>query len=242
MQPFSLRFILGTGLVMVMVITMFILGMWQMSRLEWKQHHINQILNMDPKSFVPIEEIILSLKNDPNLYFQKVKVRGVFRHEYSIELIPRTFHGRSGAHIYTPLVLSTSGHMLMVNRGWVPDDRTDLKYDNPVGEVELMGYLQPPLVPGWMTPDNVVAHKAWYYLDLEAMEDVVARDIPEVANKMLPFYMISLEKRRRDEFPKPIDVMEMVKNNHFGYALTWFMLAIALAVMYIFYIRKNKLI
>ncbi len=227
---------------MVMIITMFILGMWQLQRLEWKQQHIHQLLNMDPKSFTPIEEVILSMKRSPDVSFNKVRVKGEFDHNLSIELIPRTYHGQSGAHVYTPFILSPSGHMLMINRGWVPDVKEGLKYDNPRGEIELLGYLQQPMLPGWFTPDNVVHQKAWYYLDLNAMEDEIIKERPDLAGKVLPFYMIDIEKRPRDEYPKPIDVMAMVKNNHFGYALTWFFLAIALGVMYIFYIRKNRLI
>lgn len=242
MNRFSLKFLAGTAVVMVMIITMFLLGMWQLQRLEWKQNHMNQLLNMDPKSFVPIEEVILNLKNTPDVSFHKVKVRGEFDHNLSIELIPRTYHGQSGAHLYTPFILSPSGHLLMINRGWVPDKKEGLKYDNPKGEVELLGYLQQPMIPGWLTPDNVVHQKAWYYLDLEAMEDEIVKEKPELASKVLPFYMISIEQRKRDEYPKPVDVLAMVKNNHFGYAVTWFMLAIALGLMYIFYIRKNKII
>jgi surfeit locus 1 family protein len=225
-----------------MILIMLLLGMWQMQRLEWKEHHMNQILNMDPKSFAPIEETILNLKNTPDVSFHKVRVRGTFYHDLAIELIPRTWHGQSGAHVYTPFVLAPSGHLIMINRGWVPDEKKGIKYDNPEREVELIGYLQQPMVPGWLTPDNVVHQKAWYYLDLEAMEDEVAKEKSEIAEKMLPFYMISIETRKRDDYPKPVDVITMVKNNHFGYALTWFFLAIALGVMYIFYIRSNKII
>jgi surfeit locus 1 family protein len=242
LKRFSLKFILGTFISLIMIITLLLLGMWQLQRLEWKEHHTKQLLNMDPKSFMPIEETILSLKGKTDVTFRKVRVKGFFYHNLSIELIPRTWHGKSGAHVYTPMVVQPSGHLLMVNRGWVPDEKKDLKYDNPVGEVDLMGYLQQPMVPGWMTPDNVVHQKAWYYMDLDAMEDEVAKEKPEVADKMLPFYMISIETRTGDEYPKPIDVMAMVKNNHFGYALTWFFLAIALAVMYIFFIRRNHII
>lgn len=238
----SFRFIIGTGVVIVMVITLFLLGMWQMQRLEWKQAHANQILNMDPKSFAPIEETIIDLKNIEDVTFKKVSVKGVFHHDLSIELMPRTWHGQNGAHLYTPFVLVPSGHLLMINRGWVPEKKDGVKLDNPEGEVELKGYLQKPMVPGWMTPDNVIHQKAWYYLDLEAMEDEVLKIKPEIAKKILPFYMISIETHHRDEYPKPIEVLAMVKNNHFGYALTWFFLAIALAVMYMFYIRHNRII
>ncbi len=242
MRRYSLRFIFGTGATLVMIITMLVLGMWQMNRLEWKENHQKQLLNMDPRSFAPIEETIIDLKNIPDVNFRKVRVKGTFHHDMSIELLPRTWHGHSGAHVYTPFVLSLSGHMLLINRGWIPDKKEGIKLDDLEGEVELLGYLQQPLLPGWMTPDNVIDQKAWYYLDLEAMEEEIVKLKPKYANKLLPFYMISIETRHRDEFPKPIEVLTLVKNNHFGYALTWFFLAIALGIMYIFYIRQNRII
>jgi surfeit locus 1 family protein len=225
-----------------MIITLFVLGMWQLHRMEWKERHASQILNMDPHSFASMEEVMINLKKNPEVMFRKVRVKGVFLHELSIELISRTYHGQSGAHVYTPMVMTHSGYMVMVNRGWVPDKKDGIKYDNPVGEVELQGYLQSPPLPGWVTPDNVIEKKAWYYLDLEAMEDVVIKAKPELEDKVLPFYMISIEKRERDDFPKPIEVIDMVKNNHFGYALTWFFLAISLGIMYIFFVVRSRVI
>lgn len=225
-----------------MIITLVCLGLWQLQRLEWKEKHTQQILNMDPKSFAPIEEIIVNLKHIEDFNFQKVRVKGSFYHDLTIDLMPRTWHGQNGSHVYTPLLTSPSGHLVMVNRGWIPENKKGIKIDNPEGEVELLGYLQQPMLPGWLTPDNVVDKKAWYYLDLEAMEDEVAKLNPKLAKKILPFYMISVEQRHRDEYPKPIQVLDMVKNNHFGYALTWFFLAIALSIMYIFYIRQRGII
>ena len=242
MGRYSLRFIFGTGLVLLTIVILVILGLWQLKRYEYKLNYTHQILNLDPKSFAPIEEIIVNLKYIPDVNFVKVRLKGIFHHDLSIDLIPRTLHGQTGAHVYTPFLIIPSGHMIMVNRGWVPEKKDHLKFYQQTGAVEIFGYLQQPTLPGWMTPDNVADKKAWYYLDLEAMQDVIAADRPEIGKKMLPFYMISMEKPHRDEFPKPIDVMTMVKNNHFGYALTWFSLAIALAIMYIFYLRNNRVV
>jgi surfeit locus 1 family protein len=69
----------------------------------------------------------------------------------------------TGYEILTPLVL-TSGHILLVNRGWVPMDekrapRADLA--PPEGTVNVVGYLAPLPRPGLHLGGNPRTVKHW---------------------------------------------------------------------------------
>lgn len=220
----------------MMLLTLLGLGTWQIERLKWKQELLAKIENTDPKTFMPLEEIV----SIDDIKFLKVKLRGTFHHDLSILLIPRTWNGMNGGHLYTPMTLSASGHTLLVNRGWIPKDQQHIIIQKPSGEIEILAYLQAPTLPGWLTPENVIDQKAWYYLDLEAIGDEIAKTEPEIGKNILPFYAIAFEGASLNAYPKSLDPILMLRNNHLGYALTWFSLAFVLIIMYIVYLRKQR--
>lgn len=63
--------------------------------------------------------------------YRRVTVVGRYEHESELLLTPRTrlreaFDGNAGepgVHLLTPFVRSDTGERLIVNRGWVPDER-----------------------------------------------------------------------------------------------------------------------
>ncbi len=211
--------------------TLLGLGVWQLERLKWKQTILAHIENKDPKSFASLEEVITHNSQDSG--FRKVKFRGVFHHDLSLRLIPRTWQGLNGAHLYTPMTLASSDHTILVNRGWVPENQDNMNISRPMGEIETLGYLQKPVSPGWFTPENDIDKKAWYYLDLDALQQELNKDL-------LPFYVISIETPNPKDDPRPLDPLTMLRNNHLGYAITWFLLAFALLVMYIYQMSKIR--
>lgn len=241
MGRYTPRFVLGTGVFLVMFLTLNALGVWQLHRLQWKNELITKVISSDPKTFVPVEEIILKYNNIENIDFIKVRVRGRYLHDQELELVPRTYQGQNGAHVYTPFQLSQSGHIILINRGWVPERKDNITVAQPQGDVEVFGYLQEPLLPGWLTPDNVSHRQIWYYIDLEAVQEEIAKTYPQLAKRMLPFYMFAKGEENAADYPKALVIQSLIKNNHLGYALTWFCLAISLLIMYIIYVRKNRI-
>lgn len=147
MKYTSLKFVLGTCTVFIMTICLLSLGVWQTQRLQWKEGLLFKIENRDASTFVPLEQFILENDDLKSMSFNKVKLRGTFQHDLAFRIIPRTWNGRSGAHLYTPMTLSSSGKMLLVNRGWIPDNSKDITVEEPSGEIDLMGYLQLPNAP-----------------------------------------------------------------------------------------------
>ncbi len=220
-----------------MTICLLSLGIWQTQRLQWKQGLLAKFENTNPSTFIALEQFLRENNDLKAIQFNKVKLRGTFHHDLAFHIIPRTWNGRSGAHLYTPMTLSSSGKTLLVNRGWVPDNSKDITVQEPSDEVNLLGYLQVPTAPSWVTPDNVADKEQWYYLDL----DVLSKRWPELGQALLPYYVIASPDIDETLYPKPLNPLVMIRNNHLGYAITWFSLAFVLLVMYIVYVRKQRL-
>jgi surfeit locus 1 family protein len=244
-----------TLLTLILVITTFNLGLWQLKRLEWKEGILIRLSqDQNPRHFIPIEEFIVGFQtyNDPN--FIRVKVRGKFLHNYEMALSPRTYNGQNGAHLLTPLILDHGGYVI-VSRGWIPQEymkNSQAPIDRPEGEVSFNAYTRKPDLPGWLTPDNVSQHKIWYYIDLEAIQEVLSKENQTTFKKQdLPFYVSIVPEQHPVEsfdalqqYPIAIDPKTFIANKHLGYAWTWFGLCIVFIIWYssyvMSYIRNKK--
>lgn len=131
----------------------------------------------------------------------------------------------------TPLRL-TGGGVVLVNRGWVPSKRKapkDRAAGQVEGEVTITGMVRPDDRTGWFTPDNDPAKNAWFFVDHQAMANHAGLDI------VLPWHLVADETKNPGGFPiggqRPPDL----PNNHLQYAITWFSLAVAFAVIWFLY-------
>lgn len=207
------------------------LGTWQVERLRWKTELIETRQTRSQMAPIPLPSAI----EDPvKLEFRPVMATGVFLHEKELYLGARSLKGNLGYHILTPL-LRPEGAVVLVNRGWVPLDQK-LAETRPQGQLEgavtVEGILRLPGEPGWFTPDNVPEENFWYWVDLPAMEaatglalaPVVLEAGPEPNPGNLP-----IGGQTRLELP----------NDHLQYAITWYALALALAVVFVLYHRRQ---
>jgi surfeit locus 1 family protein len=133
--------------------------------------------------------------------------------------------------VVTPLALAGGGHVL-VERGWVPQARTDpaTRRDGQIaGPVEIVGILRAGGRPSGWTPDNQPEDGVWHYVDVAAMAARAgladARDFVVVAGPAASPGGLPIGTRFAVE----------VANNHLQYAVTWYALAVVLAVIYLIY-------
>ena len=145
-----------------------------------------------------------------------------------------TFGGGPGWTIITPAI-SAAGDGVLVDRGQVPPDRLG-KVAPPAGEVEITGIVRLHTSgKGYFDPDNDPAKNAWYWWDVPAM--LKASGFPP-ENRPLPFVVQILPGTVAADYPKPPEPKSDLRNNHLGYANTWFGLAAVLVVMTGLYIRS----
>ena len=208
------------------------LGTWQVYRLQWKQGLLAQLAanqDADPVDLATAESFH-SIGN--NVEFMKVRFRATYKHNAGMTMIS-TFEGGPGWIIITP-ALSSEGLAVIVDRGRVPVERLE-SFDKPLGEVEITGVVRTyKNGKGYFEPDNDPEKNAWYWWDIPAM--LKASEFPASA-KPFPFVVQVLPGSVTAEFPIPAEPKANLSNNHLGYALTWFGLALALVVVAGIYVR-----
>ena len=210
------------------------LGFWQLDRLGQKRDLILKIAERAISESVPAPGF--SEPGDIDFEFRRATATGTFRHDLEIPVYAIGPGGAPGYRIYTPLERN-SGGVILVNRGWVPTalkGRALRAEGLPPGVVTVVGILRHPGAKARFTPENQPQTNAWFWLDLDLAAD--ARGLENLA-----YYFI--EAAADPDSPGPprgATSAPYIANNHLGYMLTWFSLALALAVIFaIFHRRKD---
>jgi surfeit locus 1 family protein len=208
------------------------LGTWQMQRLLWKEALLEELAN---KFIRPVQDI-QTLLNQPmyqimEAEYQRIKVTGTYLHNQEMKWMAKSQDGKPGIHLITPFAL-TSGSIVLIDRGWVP-----LQYASEVSHPEelqtVIGFLRNPPKPQWFTPENHLAKDEFYTIN--PAEIARHKNLPT----LLPFFLVEEANPQITNFPKPVGLALNLQNHHLQYAITWYTLALILAVFYILYIRKK---
>lgn len=203
------------------------LGVWQVQRLQWKTNLLDQIEIQLAKTPVDIQEF-QGVNNDE---YRLIRATGKFDHEKEIRVINKTYNGKAGFHIITPMTLS-NGEEVIINRGFVAYEK---EYTQPQGETSIVGIARKAQIPNWLTLENDPQNDMWFFMELPLISqelDVQERD----------YYLdrIAYEDDNSKDFPLPLPKKIKMHNEHMQYAITWFSLSIILLIMYYFRFWKNN--
>lgn len=207
------------------------LSVWQLQRLEWKEALLAE--RQERPAMPALRQDELSAITDPaGFEFRLVRVTGTFDHAHEMPLLARSMNGNVGVQIVTPFTLE-NGTTILINRGWVPDDHADpaTRADGLVdGPVTIEALIRRPGEPNWLVPDNEPATNRWFWMDLPAMRTAAGLN-PDGP----PFYLDERAGQHPGEFPIGGQTRLEMPNDHLQYAITWFLLAIALAAIWFFF-------
>ena len=209
------------------------LGTWQLQRLAWKEaliERINARLKEDP---VTLSQALERKTRGENVDFVRVKVRGTYDHEKA-QYFYALSRGELGWRVLTPLVAEGRAPLL-IDRGFVPDPQKPLKASTAPKIAEVIGALRLEYLPKVLfTPDNAPATNSWYWFDIAALRNATGRPglAPTVVQLDTPDHS--------GAWPKAAALSPNMSNKHFGYALTWFGLAITLLGVYIAFIVQER--
>jgi surfeit locus 1 family protein len=211
------------------VLTCLALGVWQLERLQWKR---DLIAEREAAIAAPPVAPPRSLAEARGMQFRRVFAEGVFLHDKEIYLgatSPRG--GEAGFDVLTPL-REAEGHIVFVNRGFVPSRLKDPKTRSPgqlEGQVRIAGLLRlpPQEKPGPFLPDNRADINYWFWVDLPAMAGADGLD------NVAPFYIEADATPNPGGWPLGKAAATELPNNHLQYAITWFSLAAGMVVVYI---------
>ena len=218
------RRLLVPGLMTAVMLAMLVgLGVWQLQRLQWKRALLARLDAVEAAAPV-------SLPADPQP-LQKVRAEGRWRPDlmatYGADVRDTRAGPVMGTQVLMPLEMQDG--TILVDRGWMPDGAMP---PTPAGPVSVTGWLRPSERPGLFTPADAPAKRRFYALDTGAI--ATALGIAPVR----PFVLVALAEGAADGYPVASAHMPRPPNDHFGYALTWFGLALSLLAVFGVYARR----
>ncbi|CAH0716425.1 unnamed protein product, partial [Brenthis ino] len=237
---------------LVMPVTSFGLGCWQVYRLQWKLELIDML---HAKSNSEPIEMPHDFKELEKLEYRPVKVKGEFLHSKETLMGPRALiendaglsrtgslmsdpKKNQGWLVVTPFKLSDTGEVILINRGWIPTHMRPKERRQASlveGEVELTGIVRLTEKRKPFMPKNNPEKNSWLCRDLEQMSAYYdcapvwldAKGIPDPP----------------EGWPLPNQTRITMRNEHFSYLVTWYMLSGFTAVMWHrYFIRKLPLL
>jgi len=226
------RRVLLTGALCALGVAILVgLGIWQLQRLAWKENLIAMVTARvdEPAGPLPAEADWPSLTFAADEY-RKVALTGRFRHDLEVQVFtslndPRFSLSGPGYWVLTPLELA-DGATVIVNRGFVPDRNKD-PATRPAGQVDgevtVTGLIRMPERGGLFTPAADPERGAWYLRDPAAIADAFG------VERVAPFFIDADSTPNPGGIPLGGTTRIAFRNDHLGYAITWFGLAAALA-------------
>jgi surfeit locus 1 family protein len=210
------------------------LGTWQIERKAWKEGLIAALTERlaAPPVAIPAPNTWASLDQVTEEY-RPVKFTAAFDNDkealvYAAASAFRPDVSGRGYWAFTPARLP-AGAYVMINRGFVPEARKDTA-SRPAGQIadpiEIVGVMRWPDPHTWFSPADDPSHNLWFARDPLAIAD--AKGISQAA----PFYVEQESPVPPGGLPEPGKLVVRLRNEHLGYALTWYGLALVLTVSF----------
>ena len=205
------------------------LGFWQLDRAAQKRA-LQASMDAQSSQQLVVTSALLASPEPSALLHQYARLRGQWLPERTLYLDNRPMQGKVGFFVVTPLQLEGTAHTVLVLRGWVQrnfEARADVPaIQTPAGLVTVEGRIALP--PGKLFELGTPARTAIRQnLDLQQFHD-------ESGLAVLPVVLMqsgSASEGLLREWPAP----NLGVDKHYGYALQWFAMAAALALLYLWY-------
>jgi len=234
---FKLRPIFWPTLIMLPIVLFSLgLGVWQMDRREWKRGILDLIATNQAAAPMPLDELV---KGDPlRREYGRVRVAGTFLHDKEFYLAARSLKDKVGMQVVTPLRLD-DGAIILFDRGWIPSERKDpaKRAEGQVpGKVELTGIVRRSQVKRQFAPDNDPARNFWFHVDVPLMRQMAGGTPDPVLDT---FFLEADATPNPGGLPIGGQTRLDIPNDHLQYAITWFLIALAGAGVYLAYHWEN---
>lgn len=211
-----MKWLLVTG-----VLLLTALGVWQLQRLGWKQELIARV--QQRVDAPPIAAPGSSAADLPAFEYRAVTLRGSFLNDRET-LVQAVTRLGGGFWLMTPL-RTAAGDIVLVNRGFVrAEQRRSRDWARIDGDTSVNGLLRLSEPGGGFLRDNQPGEDRWYSRDVAAIGR--ARGLA-----MAPYFVDAVADPTAP-VQGPVGGLTVLKfnNHHLQYALTWFALALLLAV------------
>lgn len=206
------------------------LGFWQIARLQEKELFLSSMkhnLNNPPINIKALSG---------NKLYAKIRANGYFLVGKNLHLYGRRSMSteKDGYYLVTPFQ-TDDNKIILVVLGWFAE-RHKKNIDNIIdNSMEITGVILPGEKTKLFVLDNDVKNNVWFTLDLTQASDVLGL-------KLEDFYLVMEGNNNRSDILKSLSIENLlnVRNDHLEYAITWFALAISLAVIFVIYNLSKK--
>lgn len=210
---------------LIIPLTTFGLGTWQIQRRTWK---LNLIKELEDKMLAEPIPLPANLDDLKDMEYRRVIVKGTFDHQKELFIGPRTNVNEPetigsarattvGVHVVTPFKLSGRPETILVNRGHVPftNRPQQLRQGGQVeGEVELVGVVRLSDKRN-MFGNDPMKDGYWLTRDIEEMADIA---------QTAPFFIDADLRSTVEGGPEGGQTRVQLRNEHMTYILTWYAL------------------
>ena len=236
------KLILPTIATLIVCAILVGLGVWQIQRLAWKEALIAQVfarLTAIPVAApAPADWPRLDFAE---LEYQPVSVSGKFLNADEAHVIytltaPKGKAGGLGYLVMTPLATDT-GWIVYVNRGFVPRDKKDsaTRADGQIeDETTVAGLVRRPADRSWFMPNDNATGNEWFSRD----PALYAANASLPSSGIAPYIIdANFDPSLPGGLPQGGETIVDFPNNHLGYAITWFGLALCCAGVFLAFAR-----
>jgi surfeit locus 1 family protein len=189
------------------------LGIWQVQRMYEKRAQLDEMTAGISEPAVPLPT---TFDRERDRY-RPVTAKGRFTGERLYVLSGQAMVG-AGVQVISVLQMD-DGRRVLVDRGFLQDD--DKRKDLQVQDIEVRGNLMWPRDSNEYTPPPDAKTGMWFARDADAMASKLDTEA---------VIIVAREPTGDGIAAMPVDV-STIPNDHWGYAITWFLLAIVWAVM-----------
>lgn len=214
------------------------LGFWQLQRADEKKVLLEESNRMMSRSPIAFDT---SHQDYSDLRYQRVYANGRFDSEKQFLLDNQVYKGRVGYHVLTPFIMTDSGRVLLVDRGWIPAG-TDRRYlpDVSINEdqLKIVGYLYVPYGKPYLLGEVMDQHATWPRLIQAVDWDVINQSLGRTVAPV----MLRMEKQWEDGLVHEWVLVPFGPEKHLGYAFQWFAMAAVLFIMSatVYYSRRKS--
>jgi len=229
----QLRFstLIAITITAVCVIVMCWLGFWQLDRMEQKQQRLNSITQKQGKESLSLIQALAS--NDPR--DTRVVFEGVPDITRVLLLDNQIYNKQVGYSVLVPV--NTNAGWLLVNYGWLP--APDLQRTLPSVVIENDGIQQFSGVLSKPGKNPLIQETMSASTHFPALiQQISVADISRFLELNLLPYVVVLTQES-EVFSRHYEPVVMPPEKHLGYAIQWFGLAIAAAIIGGFAIVKK---
>lgn len=222
----------------LLLILLLNLGFWQLNRAEEKRVLIEkQTQSMKTTS---LQLTAMTEDNSEKLRYKKATIRGHYDNAHQILLDNQIFKGKAGYFVFTPFIVENGKKAILVNRGWViaNPNRTILP--------DVNFKTLPTIIRGRINAFPSVGIKlVGAEMPTNSTPPVIQIVDSQLLAKKLAYPLFSFQFELDAAMPEGyirqwMTATLMSPEQHFGYALQWFGLAITLSILFFWFSIKKQ--